>query len=101
MKRYIRYNIENLKPFTKDNAKYYGSRGGIASGKSKLRDKILKTKCHIGMIYLDLLPYQNRVRIYNKEYQNIKEQLHYYKIYQNRLNKLLDRYNKKYGLYRE
>lgn len=25
-------NIENLKPFTKENAKYYGKKGGIKSG---------------------------------------------------------------------
>jgi len=36
-------NIENLKPFTKDNAKEYGKRGGIASGKAR-RLKAYKRK---------------------------------------------------------
>lgn len=35
-------NIENLKPFTKDNASYYGRRGGIASGRTRKRKAYLK-----------------------------------------------------------
>ena len=38
------YNIDNLKPFTTDNASYYGSIGGVASGKSRLAKKIQITK---------------------------------------------------------
>ena len=36
-------NIENLKPFKKDNAKEYGKKGGIASGKAR-RLKAYKRK---------------------------------------------------------
>lgn len=35
-------NNGNLKPFTAENAKEYGRKGGIESGKSKLRTKTLK-----------------------------------------------------------
>lgn len=35
-------NIENLKTFTKDNASYYGRRGGIASGRTRKRKAYLK-----------------------------------------------------------
>lgn len=35
-------NNENLKPFTKENAKEYGRKGGIESGKAKLRARTLK-----------------------------------------------------------
>lgn len=35
-------NIENLKPFTKDNASYYGRRGGIVSGRTRKRKAYLK-----------------------------------------------------------
>lgn len=101
MRKTKTYNISNLKPFTKANASYYGARGGFASGKSKLNKKIQITKMQIGLIYLDLEKYKSRQRFYNKDYAFIKEQLHYYKIYQNRLNKLINKYDKKYGLYRE
>ncbi len=35
-------NIENLKPFTKENAYYYGKRGGITSGKTRRRKAYYK-----------------------------------------------------------
>lgn len=37
-------------------------------------------------------------RIYNRELDIIKSQVHYYKILNNRYNKLVNRYNQKYGL---
>lgn len=49
-------NIENLKPFTKDNAKEYGKRGGIASGKVR-RLKAYKRKRLIA--YFNLQNYIN------------------------------------------
>ena len=97
-KRYKRYNIDNLTPFTTDNASYYGSRGGYASGKSKLRRKIDTTRLQMAMISLELEPYRTRKRIYNRELNYIKGQVHYYKILNNRYNKLVDRYNQKYGV---
>ena len=66
-KRYKRYNIDNLTPFTTDNASYYGSRGGYASGKSKLYNKIHTTRLQMAMIQLELEPYRTRKRIYNRE----------------------------------
>ena len=35
-------NIENLKPFTTENASYYGRRGGIASGKTRRKKALLQ-----------------------------------------------------------
>ena len=35
-------NIENLQPFTKENAKYYGKKGGIKSGKVRAERKSIK-----------------------------------------------------------
>jgi len=96
-KRYKRYNIDNLTPFTTDNASYYGSRGGYASGKSKLYNKIDTTRLQMAMISLELEPYRKRKRIYKRELEYIKGQVHYYKILNNRYNKLVDRYNQKYG----
>ena len=83
-KRYKRYNADNLPPFTTDNTSYYGSRGGYASGKSKLLRKIDTTRLQIVMISLEL--------------DIIKSQVHYYKILNNRYNKLVDRQNQKYGV---
>lgn len=97
MKRQRKYNIDNLRKFTKENASYYGARGGYASGKSKLLNKIDLVRYDIGFIYLDLERYKNRVRFYKSDLEYIKELLHDYKIYQNRLNKLVNKYNKKYG----
>lgn len=37
-------NIENLKPFTKDNASVYGRKGGIASGITRRRKAYLKKR---------------------------------------------------------
>ena len=91
-----KYNINNLTPFTKENASYYGSRGGYASGKSKLEDKIYTTKLQMAMISIELDPYRTRKRLYKKEISYIKGQAHRYKILNNRLNKLLDKYNQKY-----
>lgn len=39
-------NIENLKPFTKDNASVYGRKGGIASGITRRRKAYLKKKTY-------------------------------------------------------
>lgn len=91
-----KYNINNLTPFTKENASYYGSRGGYASGKSKLENKIYKMRLQLAMMYLDLEPYTNRKRIYKRELESIKGLIHDIKIYKNRLNKLLNKYNQKY-----
>lgn len=97
-KRYKRYNIDNLTPFTTDNASYYGSIGGYASGKSKLYNKIHTTRLQMAMIQLELEPYRTRKRIYNRELDIIKQQIHNYKILNNRYNKLIDKYNQKYGV---
>ena len=97
-KRYKRYNIDNLTPFTTDNASYYGSIGGYASGKSKLYNKIHTTRLQMAMIQLKLEPYRTRKRIYNRELDIIKQQIHNYKILNNRYNKLIDKYNQKYGV---
>ena len=97
-KRYKRYNVQNLTPFTTDNASYYGSRGGYASGKSKLADKIHTTRLEIAYLKLELEPYRNRKRLYKKDIAFIKDQLHYIKIHTNRLNKLIDKYNQKYSV---
>ena len=40
-------NIENLKPFTKDNAKYYGKKGGIQSGQIRAERKSIKEQLKI------------------------------------------------------
>lgn len=97
-KRYKSYNIENLKPFTTENASYYGSRGGIASGKSKLEDKIYTTRLQMAMISIELDPYRTRKRLYKKEIRYIKGQAHRYKILNNRLKKMLDKHTQKYGV---
>lgn len=91
------YNIDNLKPFTTDNASYYGSIGGVASGKSRLAKKIHITRLQLAMMYLQIEPYKKRKKIYDKELDNIKSLIHNIKIYTNRLNKLIDKYNKKYS----
>ena len=91
------YNIDNLKPFTTDNASYYGSIGGVASGKSRLSKKIQITRLQLAMMYLQIEPYKKRKKIYDKELDNIKSLIHNIKIYTNRLNKLIDKYNQKYS----
>lgn len=91
------YNIDNLKPFTTDNASYYGSIGGVASGKSRLAKKIQITRLQLAMMYLQIEPYKKRKKIYDKELDNIKSLIHNIKIYTNRLNKLIDKYNQKYS----
>ena len=40
-------NNDNLKPFTKENAKEYGKKGGIESGKSKAKNRTLKEQMRI------------------------------------------------------
>lgn len=40
-------NNDNLKPFTKENAKEYGKKGGIESGKAKARIRTLKEQMKI------------------------------------------------------
>lgn len=40
-------NIENLQPFTKENAKYYGKRGGIKSGKVRAERKNIKEQIQL------------------------------------------------------
>lgn len=40
-------NNDNLKPFNKDNAREYGKKGGIESGKSKARTRTLKEQMKI------------------------------------------------------
>jgi len=40
-------NIENLQPFTKENAKYYGQRGGKKSGKVRAERKSIKEQIQI------------------------------------------------------
>lgn len=97
MKSKKTYNTGNLKPFTTDNASYYGSIGGVASGKSRLTKKIHTTRLQLAMMYLQIEPYKKRKKIYDKELDTIKSIIHNIKIYTNRLNKLLDRYNKKYS----
>ena len=92
------YNIQNLKHFTTENASYYGRIGGQKAGKTKLKNKMNKIKYNLYFIRQDLEPYLKRKRIYNKEYEYIKNAIHNYKILNNRLNKLIDKYNKKYGV---
>ena len=93
-----RYNIDNLKPFTPDNASYYGKRGGIASGKSKMLNKMYKIRLQIAYEYLELRPFYNRKRVYKRELKNIKSIIHYIKILKNRYKKLELKYNLKYGV---
>lgn len=52
-------NIENLKPFTKENAKYYGKKGGIKSGKVRAERKSIKEQ----MKLLLEMPITNESRI--------------------------------------
>ena len=92
-----KYNDKNLKRFTKANAKYYGSRGGRASGKSKFENIILKTILSRQMIILFLDKYKDRKRFYNKDYEYIKKQLHYIKLYDNKIKKLQNKYYQKYS----
>ena len=40
-------NSENLQPFTKENAKYYGKKGGIKSGQVRAKRKSLKEQMKI------------------------------------------------------
>ena len=51
----------------------------------------------MAMIIIDIEPYRQRKRIYKKELDYIKSQVHHYKILNNRYNKLIDLYNKKYA----
>lgn len=91
-----KYNISNLKHFTTENAKYYGSIGGVESGKKRLLIKIQKTKLMICLSYSNLESYKSRNRLYNYEIDDIKDTIHSIKINKNRLNKLLKKYNQKY-----
>lgn len=52
-------NIENLQPFTKENAKYYGKKGGIKSGKVRAERKSIKEQ----MKLLLEMPITNESRI--------------------------------------
>ena len=90
------YNIHNLRPFTKDNASYYGKIGGLASGKSKMEHKLKKLYIHRYLTIQDLEQYKGRKRLYNREIDTIKQLLHELKIYTNRINKLEDKYDSKY-----
>lgn len=90
------YNVSNLRPFTKDNASYYGKIGGLASGKSKLKRKIKKMYMLRYMTISDLERYKGRKRIYNRELAEIKQLLHDIKIMTNRITKLEDKYESKY-----
>ena len=40
-------NIENLQPFTKENAKYYGKKGGIKSGIVRAERKSIKEQMQL------------------------------------------------------
>ena len=52
-------NNENLKPFTKENAKYYGKKGGIKSGKVRAERKSIKEQLQL----LLSMPITNKTRI--------------------------------------
>ena len=52
-------NSENLQPFTKDNAKIYGKKGGIKSGKVRAERKSIKEQMKI----LLEMPITNESRI--------------------------------------
>lgn len=52
-------NNENLQPFTKDNAKVYGKKGGIQSGKVRAERKSIKEQMKI----LLEMPITNESRI--------------------------------------
>ena len=52
-------NIENLQPFTKENAKYYGKIGGRKSGKARAERKSIKEQMKI----LLEMPITNESRI--------------------------------------
>ena len=47
-----RYNTQNLIKFNKSNAKEYGKRGGLKSGKTKLRAKIKQTLYLRALLYI-------------------------------------------------
>lgn len=58
-------NIENLKPFTKINAKEMGKRGGIASGKTRRRKAYIRNRLAL------LLNIQNYINSLSKtEFEN-------------------------------
>lgn len=52
-------NTENLQPFTKENAKYYGKKGGIKSGQVRAEKKSIKEQ----MKLLLEMPITNENRI--------------------------------------
>lgn len=52
-------NIENLQPFTKENAKYYGKKGGIKSGIVRAEKRNIKEQ----MKMLLEMPITNKNRI--------------------------------------
>lgn len=52
-------NIENLQPFTKENAKYYGKKGGIKSGKVRAERKSIKEQLQL----LLSMPVTNEIRL--------------------------------------
>lgn len=93
-----KYNTENLKPFTKENASYYGSKGGIASGRTRLKQSIKHIQYQLYFLYNDLEPYRHRKRIYKRELDKVKYITHKIKIYNNRLVKLQNKYNQKYDI---
>ena len=97
-RNYKRYNIENLTPFTSENASYYGSIGGKASGKSRLNKKIKNNQLEQSMLLFDLMDYKGRKRLSKTETEIIKRLLHMYKIYDNRIQKLLKYRDIKYGI---
>lgn len=69
-------NIENLRPFTKDNASIYGRKGGIASGKTRRRKAYLKKKLIAYMNLQDFIDslteaeYNNLLQDYTPEQQD-------------------------------
>lgn len=52
-------NTENLQPFTKENAKYYGKKGGIKSGIVRAERKSIKEQLKL----LLEMPVTNEVRV--------------------------------------
>lgn len=91
-----RYNTQNLIKFNKSNAKEYGKRGGLKSGKTKLRAKIKQTLYLRALLYMFLEDFKKQDHFSNADIQDIKDYSHQIKIYTNRINKLLKKYKLKY-----
>lgn len=54
-------NENNLKPFTKENASYYGKLGGMASGKVRKKKSLIKKQFNIMLKISDYIDSMNDI----------------------------------------